>query len=99
MRSSDTASKKRTASAKPKRSQAKREPTEQDRRVAAARALIAEVDRLSGDEYTQRIAEPDVQAALELIGEANGNGRQRAADAETPLGELVDAGHEEADAA
>jgi hypothetical protein len=59
--------------------------------VAAAEALIAEVDALPGPEHVKRVGDDDVQAALETV--ANGG------TAETPLGETIDAGTEVADAA
>jgi len=54
-----------------------------DPKVAEAEAIIAEVDGLSGDEYTERVGGDEVQAAFELIGETNGHGRERAADVGT----------------
>ncbi len=60
-------------------------------KVVEAEALIAEVDALPGPEMVARVGEDDVQAALETI--ANGG------SAETPLGEVIDGGAEEADAA
>ena len=78
-----------TRKATPKR----RQPAALDPKVAAAEALIAEVDALPGPEAVKRNGDPDVQAALETVAAANGSGR------ETPLGEGVDGGSEEADAA
>jgi hypothetical protein len=52
---------------------------------------IGEVDALPGPEHVKRVGDDDVQAALETI--ATGG------TAETPLGETIDAGTEEAHAA
>jgi hypothetical protein len=62
-----------------------------DPKVAKAEALVTEVDALPGPEMVVRVGHDDVQAALETI--ANGGA------AETHLGEAVDSGAEEADAA
>ncbi len=62
-----------------------------DPKVVEAEALIAEVDALPGPEHVQRVGGDDVQAALEAIA----NGRA----VPTPLGEAIDGGAEEADAA
>ena len=64
-----------------------------DPKVAQAEALIAEVDALPGPEAVRRNGDPDVQAALETVAAANGGGR------ETPVGDAIDSGTEEADAA
>jgi hypothetical protein len=64
-----------------------------DAKVAEAEALIAEVDALPGPEAVKRNGDPDVQAALETVAAANGHGR------ETRVGEIIDAGTQEADAA
>jgi len=62
--------------------------------VATATALIAEVETLSGEAYTQRLGEDDVQRALETVAAANGH-----RDRDTPLADTIDASAEEADAA
>ena len=62
--------------------------------VAAAKALIAEVETLSGEAYTQRLGEDDVQRALETVAAANGH---REAAPEAPTGATIDAGTDEAD--
>ena len=62
-----------------------------DANVAKAEALITEVDALPGPEMAARVGQDDVQAALETI--ANGG------SAEHPVGESIDAGTAEADAA
>jgi hypothetical protein len=78
-------------------------PSATDVAVAQAKALVAEVDALPADQMVERVAQDDVQAALEVIG--NGNGHRQAPEPveaespETPLGESLDAGTEEADAA
>ena len=74
--------------AKAKAARAKADP-----KVAQAEALIAEVDALPGPEAVKRNGDPDVQAALETVAAANGGGR------ETPVGDAIDSGTEEADAA
>ena len=43
--------------------------------VVEAEALIAEVDALPGPEAVKRNGDPDVQAALETVAAANGQGR------------------------
>jgi hypothetical protein len=60
-------------------------------KVVEAEALVAEVDALPAPEMVARVGDVDVQAALETI--ANGG------SAETPLGEVIDGGMAEADAA
>jgi hypothetical protein len=62
-----------------------------DPKRVEAQALIAEVDALPGPEHAGHVGDDDVQAALETI--ANGG------TAETPLGETIDGGSEEAHAA
>jgi hypothetical protein len=64
-----------------------------DPKVAAAEALIAEVDAPPGPEAVKRNGDADVQAALQTVASANGHGR------ETPPGETIDGGAEKADAA
>ena len=59
-------------------------------RLEKAEALIAEVDALPGPEHVERNGDPDVQPALETVAAANGRGH------ETPLGEAIDGGAEEA---
>jgi hypothetical protein len=72
--------------------------------VAKAEALVAAVDALPADQMVERVGQDDVQAALEVIGN-NGNGRGHAPgpvepeSPETPLGEALDGGTDEADAA
>ena len=56
---------------------------------AKTNALLATIERLGGTEYTDAIGSDEAQAALEVV---NGAGL------ETPLGETIDAGTEEADA-
>jgi hypothetical protein len=58
-----------------------------------AEAFIAEIDAMPGPEAVKRNGDADVQAALETVAAANGGAR------ETPLGDAIDGGTEEADAA
>lgn len=64
-----------------------------DPKVTAAETLIAEVDALPAPEMVKRVGDDDVQAAIETVAASNGHGH------ETPLGETIDGGTEEADAA
>ena len=64
-----------------------------DAALVAAKALVDQVDALPADQMARRVGDDDVQAALAAI--ASGHG----APAETPLGEAIDPGTEEADAA
>jgi len=68
-----------------------------DPELVKVEVLVAEIDALPGPEAVKRNGDPDVQAALELVGEANGSARREAL--ETPLGEAIASGTEEADAA
>ena len=70
-----------------------RKPRAVDTKVAAAEALIAEVDALPGPEAAKRNGDADVQAALETVAAAKGGAR------ETSIRETIDSGTDEADAA
>lgn len=78
-------------------------PTARDLEVAQAKALVAEVDALPADQHVERVGQEDVQAALEVIGNANGHRQapepEEPESPETPLGETLDGGTEESDAA
>jgi len=71
-----------------------------DPKLVAAQALVDEVDALPGPEHVKAIGTPEVQDAFETVARANGHRREREdVPVETPVGETIDSGTEEADAA
>lgn len=87
-----------TSTERAKRTRVGGAPKPVDPALVAAEQLIREVDALPGPEHVKRVGEDDVQAAFETIAKANGHGRQAPDPVETPLGETIDSGAEEADA-
>ena len=66
--------------------------------IEEARALLAATEKLSGEAYNDAVGTDEVQHALRVLADA-ANGSVTRAMPETPLGETIDAGTEEADAA
>jgi hypothetical protein len=99
--------------AKPARAKKAPEPKPESPRVRKARATLAATETLGGEAYTAAIGSDEVQAAIETVN-GHGTSEpddgqvlvagvlydaETLTEAETPLGETIDGGTEEADAA